>query len=136
MVKPALPTLIKLAQKAVEDIQTGLATNRSAQAETQGLIAHWKQEAATAFASSLSEADVKTMQAATAFQARAQREERALEDTLKSLQVAEEDLLGALQTAFAKQKRYEILAEAQALKAKTDANRKAQAALDDLRRKG
>ena len=135
MPKPALPTLIKLAEKDVEDVQQRLNSNREAQHAVKAQIAHWQQEAASAFASALADADVHEMQAAGAFQTRAGREIKALETTLNDLQTAEEALRAELQTAFAKQKRYEILAEQQALKAKTAATRKAQAALDDLRRK-
>jgi flagellar export protein FliJ len=135
MPKPALPTLIKLAVREVEAAQQALADNHAAQNTERTTITHWQQEAAAAFASAVAEESVQEMQAAGLFQGRAQSEIARAEDRLANLKQAEQALRSTLQTAYAKQQRYEILQTQQQQAAKRTAARKAQAALDDLRRK-
>ncbi len=135
MPKPALPTLIKLAARDVEAAQLALADNHAAQAQVQQSIIEWQQEAAAAFATALAEDDVAHVQAAGLFQGRARSEVARAEDQLGHLKEAETLLRQALQAAFTKQQRYEILQAQQQVTAKREAARHAQAVLDDLRRK-
>ncbi len=127
-----LTTLIKLEEKRVEDIQLHLADNRRAQDRTQDAIARWNIDAAAAFADGLADGDVRGMQAAGAFQHRAQTAMLALERDLTHLRDQAAALLEKLQAAYAAQKRFEILAEQQAraeAKAKAQKN---QANLDEI----
>ena len=134
MPKPALPTLIRLAEQAVEKVQRDLADNQNAQSTVRAQIVSWQQEASAAFAEALTHDSATELQAAGLFQGRARSEVAKLEEQLQALQHHHQELLQALQLAYAKQQRYEILAEQQAQAAKREANRKAQAQLDDLRR--
>jgi flagellar export protein FliJ len=127
-----LTTLIKLQKKAVEDVQMDLAHNQRAQEATKDKIRLWQREAETAFADGLAEGDVRSVQAAGAFQGRAQQNIKDCERQLVELQAAEATLRIDLQTAFAAQKRYEILAEQQAAKLAKHRAKKAQNNLDEL----
>ena len=134
MAKPALPTLIRLAAQAVEQVQQRLAQNQAAQQAKQAEIATWQQEGSAAFATALMQDSAAELQAAGIFQSRAHSEIARAEEAIQTLNVVHQALLQELQTAYAKQKRYELLAQQQAATTKREANRKAQAQLDDLRR--
>jgi flagellar biosynthesis chaperone FliJ len=134
MARPALPILLKLADKELEDIQQQLHANRSAQTAVLAQVAHWQQEVAAAFSDALTQAEVHNLQAAHAYQHRAARAIEDLQAELTTLRATETHLRETLQTAYAKQQRYAQLAQAQAAQIKTKAARKAQANLDDLRR--
>lgn len=134
MAKPALPTLIRLAAQAVEQVQQRLAQNHAAQQAKQAEIATWQQEGSAAFTAALMQDSAAEIQAAGMFQSRAHSEIARAEEAIQALKTAQQALLQDLQTAYAKQKRYELLAQQQAATAKREADRKAQAQLDDLRR--
>ena len=132
MAKPALPTLIKLAQQRVEQAQAALGLNQRLQADNRAQHARWQAEAAQAFANASTERDLHLLQAATAFTTRATREQAMLDEVLRLLRDEEAPLRAALQAAFTEQKRYELLADRQAQAAHRTRARKAQETLDDL----
>lgn len=134
MAKPALPTLIRLAVQAVEQVQQQLAANQAAQQAKRAEIALWQQEISAAFAAALTHDSANDLQAAGLFQSRGQSEIARAEVAIQQLKQAQQALLGQLKVAYTKQKRYELLAEQQATATRQAANRKAQAQLDDLRR--
>lgn len=135
MAKTALPTLLKLADKALEDIQHKLHLNRLEQQTVQANIAQWEQEVATAFSAAIAEDAVRDLQAAHAYQYRAAAAVAALNTTLQALMGAEAELRTALHAAYTTQQQYKQLLETQEKQAKTLAARKAQANLDDLRKR-
>lgn len=135
MARPALPTLLKLADKKLEDIQQQLHANRAAQQGIARQITHWEQEVATAFAAAIAEDAVRDLQAAHAYQQRAAAAIMQLNTSRRALQATEAELLNALQSAYTTQQQYKQLLEAQTLRAKQTASRKAQANLDDLKRR-
>lgn len=135
MARPALPTLLKLADKKLEDIQQQLHANRMSQNAVEGQIKHWEQEVATAFSAAIAEDAVRDLQAAHAYQHRAAAAVAQLNTELKALKDQEADLRTQLQSAYTTQQQYKQLLEAQTTRARLTASRKAQANLDDLKRR-
>ena len=135
MAKNALPTLLKLADKALEDIQQKLHLNRLEQQSVQSKIANWEQEIATAFSAAIAEDAVRDLQAAHAYQYRAAAAIAELNTTLQALLGTETELRNALHEAYTTQQQYKQLLETQTTRAKLLANRKTQANLDDLKRR-
>jgi len=135
MAKPALPTLIRLAEQQVEQVQQQLQENRAAQAAAEARKTEWHQAIEAAYDTAQLHHAAADWQSAGLFQQRAHAQIEQILADLQQLQHQQHTLREALQAAFTQQKRYEILAEQQTLRAKRVAQRKAQAHLDDLRRR-
>lgn len=126
-----LATLIRLAERQVEAAQRALNATRQKRADIRAAIVKLHEEEVAAFVQGMADDTVQGLQAASAFQERVRRETARLEEADTALATQEQTDQKTLQTAYGQQKRYELLHARTLQRAKAEAAKKAQHALDE-----
>ncbi|MBI1308820.1 MAG: hypothetical protein GC129_03030 [Proteobacteria bacterium] len=135
MAQSTLPTLIKIAERKVEDIQLELGRTARALEAVRNDMATREEAMEKAFADAVGSDDLRELQAVGAFRERLTREVNQLREIEAGLVQQEAAVRSRLQEAFLEQKRYELLQQRKEMAEKKAHDRKAQAVLDDLGQK-
>ena len=132
MTVKAFHTLIKLAQKKLEDCQKQVAELQQELRRLDARSAMIQEQVEEGYKTA-GDVDAPTAyQVAGTFVMRAEQEQQHIAEERQTVQAALDELREEMRILFAEKKRYEILEDAQKMAAKKAYEKKAQAALEDL----
>jgi hypothetical protein len=127
-----LDTLVKLADKKLDDVQKKIHDIETAISDVDSRVAGLLLQVEAGYAQAQKTQQPNEYQDAGKFAARAEEQQEALKASRRELELEKRGLQQQLRNLFTEKKRYEILRDRKLEEARVQRAKKAQATLEDL----